>query len=128
MQITGNKTPMKKLFVFFAASSILAPLVALAASPPPADFKNLVKLIIDSIITPLIALIFALAFLGFLWGAAQFVMKADEPTARTKGKDKMLYGLIALAVMFSAWGLVKILTGTFGLGTDTLIIPILQTS
>ena len=125
MQITGNKTPMKKLFVFFAASSILAPLVALAASPP-ADFKNLVKLIIDSIITPLIALIFALAFLGFLWGAAQFVMKADEPTARTKGKDKMLYGLIALAVMFSAWGLVKILTGTFGL--DTLVIPLLQTS
>ena len=125
MQITGNKTPMKKLFAFFAVSSILAPLVALAASPP-ADFKNLVKLIIDSIITPLIALIFALAFLGFLWGAAQFVMKADEPTARTKGKDKMLYGLIALAVMFSAWGLVKILTGTFGL--DTLVIPLLQTS
>jgi len=81
----------------------------------PKDFAELVNLILDKILTPLISLMFGLAFMGFLWGAVQFILKAEDPKGRGAGKDKMLYGIIALAVMVSVWGLVKILTATFGI-------------
>ena len=82
----------------------------------PKDFAELVNLIIlDKILTPLISLMFGLAFVGFLWGAVQFITKGDDSKTRGAAKDKMLYGIIALAVMVSVWGLVKILTATFGI-------------
>ena len=81
----------------------------------PKDFAELVNLILDKILTPLISLMFGLAFMGFLWGAVQCILKAEDPKGRGAGKDKMLYGIIALAVMVSVWGLVKILTATFGI-------------
>jgi hypothetical protein len=38
---------------------------------------------------------------------------------KTKGKNLMLYGLVGFFVMVSVWGLVNILTGTFGFGNNS---------
>jgi len=89
------------------------PLFVFAARPT--NFKELINLILADIITPLIALIFGLAFIGFLWGAFQYIWKADDINARKEGAQKMLYGIIALFIMFSVWGLVNILVSTFGI-------------
>ena len=35
--------------------------------------------------------------------------------AKKKGRDRVIYGIIGLAVIIAMWGLVKILTDTFGL-------------
>jgi hypothetical protein len=65
--------------------------------------------------TAVIPLIFALAIVVFLWGVVQFVMNSDEEAKKAKGKEFMMWGIIALAVMVSVWGLVSILGNTFGI-------------
>ncbi|OGZ15708.1 MAG: hypothetical protein A3J08_02475 [Candidatus Lloydbacteria bacterium RIFCSPLOWO2_02_FULL_51_11] len=112
-----------RVFSYLAAFFFgVSPAVAFAATAPT-DFKALVTFIIDSILTPIIALIFALAFVAFLWGGVQFIQKADDQKAREAGRNKMLYGIIALAVMLSVWGLVNILLTTFGLNLGFPALP-----
>jgi len=108
--------------LLFAALPALSPLIAFAVTAPT-DFKALVTLIIDSILTPIVALLFALALVSFLWGVVQFIQKADDPKGREAGRNKMLYGVIGLSVMLSVWALVNILLLTFGLNAVIPLLP-----
>ncbi len=67
--------------------------------------------------TAVIPLIFALAIAMFVWGVVQYVINSDEEAKKEKGKQFMIWGIIALTVMVSVWGLVSILGGTFGINT-----------
>lgn len=102
--------------------SAFLPLSAFAAATP-SNFKELVTLILRDIFTPLVMLIIGLAFVTFLWGIYKYITVAS-----TEGKEgaraTIIYGLIGLAVMLSVWGLVQILTATFGF--SGLLIPQLQ--
>lgn len=71
-----------------------------------------------------IPLIFALALAVFVWGVVQYVIYPQDEGKKEKGRQFMLWGIIALAVMVSVWGLVAILRNTFDIN-DT--IPQLQT-
>ncbi len=71
-----------------------------------------------------IPLIFALATAMFIWGVVQYVINSDEEAKKAKGRDFMIWGVIALAVMFSVWGLVSILGKTFGINN---VIPQVST-
>ena len=87
------------------------PLLALAA--PPEDLKALFKLITE-LINGLIAIVATMALLYFVWGLAQFILNdtGSEDVAR-KAKDIMLWGIIALFVLFSIWGIIALLDATF---------------
>ncbi len=61
--------------------------------------------LIDGSIVPLM---YALAFLFFLFGVARFFF-ADSEENREKGKKFAFWGIIAFVVLFSVWGLVKLL-------------------
>ena len=63
----------------------------------------------------------ALALVGFLWGAARYVLFADDAAKRKEGSTFMLYGIIALFVIISVWGLVEILGATFDV--DVRFLP-----
>ena len=65
-----------------------------------------------------IPLIFAVATLMFVWGVVQYVINTEDEAKKSKGRQFMIWGIIALAVMVSVWGLVSILGGTFGIDTD----------
>jgi len=80
-----------------------------------AKFVDLVGYVICNINRAIIPLIIAVAMVTFIWGIVQYVINTDNETAKTKGKDFMIWGLIGLAVMFGVWGLVKILGATFGI-------------
>jgi uncharacterized membrane protein YidH (DUF202 family) len=82
---------------------------------PKPTFQDLATYATCIITTSVIPLIFALAIAMFIWGVVQFVINSDEEAKKTKGKQFMLWGIIALAVMVSVWGLVNILTDTFGI-------------
>jgi len=84
-------------------------------------FEDLVIFIVDDILNPLIVLIIALALIYFLWGMANFILHADDEQARSKGKQVMVWGIIALFVMVSVWTLVKILQNTFFGGSSITI-------
>ena len=71
-----------------------------------------------------IPLMFAIAMAMFIWGVVQYVINSDEESKKAKGRDFMIWGIIALAVMVSVWGLVSILGKTFGISS---VIPQVST-
>jgi uncharacterized membrane protein HdeD (DUF308 family) len=66
-----------------------------------------------NIINQAVVLVVALALLFFFWGIMKFILNADNDEERTKGKKVMVWGIIALFVMVSVWGLINILANTF---------------
>ncbi|HEY0948157.1 MAG TPA: pilin [Candidatus Paceibacterota bacterium] len=70
--------------------------------------------IISLINNVLVPLVFAIAFIVFIWGVFQyFIMGGADEEKRENGKSLMLWGIIGFFVMVSVWGLVNILRGTF---------------
>lgn len=88
-------------------------------------FQDLVCYITTMINNSIIPLIFALAMVMFVWGVVQYVINSAEEAKKDKGRQFMLWGVIALTVMVSVWGLVDILGATFGV--DTRFIPQVKT-
>jgi len=73
-----------------------------------------------------VPLLFAFAFVVFLWGVAQFMTNSADETKRTQGKQFMIWGIVGLFVMFSVWGLVLVLRKSIDpTAKDTLFIPAL---
>jgi hypothetical protein len=56
-------------------------------------------------ITKLVPITFALALLFFFWGVAKYVW--SEGTSKESGRKIMIWGVVALFVMASVWGLVE---------------------
>lgn len=82
--------------------------------------QNLLCYVTRIINDSVIPLIFALAMVMFIWGVVQYVINSDEEAKKAKGKQFMLWGIIALTVMVSVWGLVGILSSTFGIEKTVL--------
>lgn len=85
------------------------------------DILIWLKCVIGAAIIPLI---FTIAFLLFLWGMVQYIRNADNEKKREESKKFIYYGIIGLTVMVAVWGIVRIVTTTFGLGNT---VPQLQT-
>lgn len=84
-------------------------------------FPELLKYFTCIIGSSIIPFLFAVAVLMFVWGAIKFfIIEADEESKREQGRQFMIWGIIALAVMISVWGLVAVLADTFGIKKDWL--------
>lgn len=71
-------------------------------------FAQLVAQIVIIVDKTVVPLIYALAFILFLIGMVRyFFMGGDE--ARAKGKQFMLWSVIGFVVLFSVWGIVRLL-------------------
>jgi hypothetical protein len=77
----------------------------------------------------LIPLMIGIAVVVFLWGVLKYVMAGDDAEKRKSGGALMAYGVLAIFVMVSVWGLVNILVDTFNLdNTVPTDIPEVPTS
>ncbi|MDR3519575.1 MAG: hypothetical protein P4L63_01650 [Candidatus Pacebacteria bacterium] len=84
-------------------------------------FATLLGFLTCLINSSVIPFIFSIAVVVFVWGVIQFfIINADEEAKREQGKQFMIWGIIALAVMLSVWGLVGILGKTFNVNTSVL--------
>lgn len=85
--------------------------------------------VLDVINDWLIPIVIGVALLYFLWGVMKYVTSGGDPGARKEAANTMLYGIIALAVMVSVWGLVGLLQDIAGVdssgGADILppVVP-----
>lgn len=68
------------------------------------------------IINPLIRILFALAFVIFVWGIIQYVLlQRDSVDAKGQGRQHMIWGIVGLAIMTSVFFIVRIITTTLGI-------------
>lgn len=97
--------------------AFMVPSVSYAAINNVSDAGSFVINTINNVLVPVL---FAVAFIVFLWGAFQtFIWGANSEEVKEHGKNLMIYGLIGFFVMVSIWGLVNILTGTISFGNNT---------
>ncbi len=90
-----------------------------STAPASMDFKGLVNFLILSFIRPVVAIILAAAVVFFLWNMFQAVRTSNQPEELAKFKSKVVWGIIALAVMVSVYGLVNFITRSLNLDTTT---------
>ena len=69
----------------------------------------------EVLLAPLLILMTAIALLVFIYGATVYVLNSDNEQARADGNRHMLYGVIGLFVMVSAYAIFWIFVNTFGL-------------
>jgi len=101
--------------VMFAGSLVMAlPVVVSAQEGELESLLESALRVLDNV--ALIAL--GLAFLFFIWGLAIFILRAGDDSEREKGKKTMLWGIIALVVISSIWGIVTLIQNTLNIGGD----------
>lgn len=83
------------------------------------EANNFIAKLNDAILFPLIYLMMGVALLFFIYGGAQYILGANSDQAREQGKKNLMYGIIGLFVMGSAYAILGLAAGTFGL-TDEL--------
>ena len=91
-----------------------APVVTFAQSG--SNFEPLLEVVwtIQRVVNLLIPIAVSLALLYFIWGLAKFILKSGSPDARDEGRNKMIWGILALFVITSVWGIVGLLAKIFG--------------
>jgi len=78
---------------------------------------------IGDILNIIIPILIVLAIVYFIWGVIQYVISDDEE-AKQAGRNRIIFGIIGLAVIVGVWGLVAILTQTFGVeGQQNISFP-----
>lgn len=75
---------------------------------------------LNEILGALLPFLIALGVLYFVFGVVQYMIASDEE-AKASGRNRVVFGIIGLAVIVGMWGLVRIVTNTFGLNNTTNI-------
>jgi hypothetical protein len=63
------------------------------------------------------------AFVLFLWGVFQFIAHAGDESKRSEGKQAILWGLVGLVIIFSAYGLMNTVLNLFSLDPINKLNP-----
>lgn len=76
--------------------------------------------LVDTIVNPLIVLMFAAAVVYFLWGVFNYIKGAASDSDRKTGAQHILWGVVGMFIMVSVYGIIKVALNTFGLGSSGL--------
>lgn len=71
--------------------------------------EGIVDVIKTDILNPLITFLIAVATVVFMWGVIQFVIHAGEDTDRQQGIRHIIYGIVGIVIMVSAWGIINLI-------------------
>ena len=111
---------MKK--ISYVMGAFLTPFLAFAQINSVRDAGSVVIDIINNVAVPIV---FALAFIVFIYGIFQyFIQGGHDEEKREAGRSLMLWGIIGFFIMVSVWGLVRILSGTFALNNTAPSYPV----
>lgn len=125
---------MQKKFITRTAIliGILAtPSIVLATSATDAiggitGFSNIVNSLNGTLVKSIATLFLSLGLIAFFYGIVMFIWGSREgkPDQITAGKTFMGWGLVALFVMFSVYGIIKMTQGVLFNNTDVTTITI----
>jgi cytochrome c biogenesis protein CcdA len=110
-------------FLLSILTVILAPVVASAQTQEPFTFTRTIDGFLNYVIYlagRALPLLILAALVLLLYGIViNFFFQSDD-TKRKEGKQFIMWGIVALFVMVSVWGLVNILKSTFSLDNETI--------
>lgn len=105
---------MKKLIAFVIA---LAPGIALAQTPITDANSLATKL--TNLGNTFLVLLMSFAVIFIIFNIVRYlIVGAGGEDARKNARDSIVWGIVGLAIIFSIWGLVRILTNTFNTGSN----------
>lgn len=104
-----NTNILRWLLTFLAACFPFA-----ASAAIPAYVLNLIGKINTQILNPIIAIMFALATVYFVWGVAQYIWNPESDEAREKGRSVMIYGIIGMTIMMSVFAIMRFIISSIG--------------
>lgn len=84
--------------------------------PTAGNLKTLTDLInffTCTLANSVVPLLVSIAIASFIYGIIKYFLNSDNEEKKNDGKSYMLWGIIALFVMVSFWGLVGVLSNTF---------------
>ena len=86
------------------------------------DLEGILETLADliNLATPIVV---ALALLYFFWGLANYILAAEKDDDRKKARSIMVYGLLALFIMVSVWGIINVVRDTFDLDDTNIDVP-----
>ena|SRR3989344_2219398 len=106
---------MKKIIITSAA--YLLPAIAFAQGVNTTLLRlNTATGTLGQVISALIPIVFAVALLLFFWGLVKYIWGGAED--KDKAKNLMIWAVIALFVMSSVWGIVRLLRESVGIDTN----------
>jgi hypothetical protein len=77
------------------------------------SFASTILYLINYVLVPLL---FAIAFIVFLYGVAStYIFSHGDSGKVSEGHKLILWGIVGFVVMVSLWGLVNVVSNTFGL-------------
>jgi len=100
----------------------LCPLLVLAAPAPRNTYIGRLIVSVGGIVKGLFPILGGIALLVFFWGLAKTVLSAGSEKEVAAGKNRMIWGIIALFVMVSVWGIVTLLRVMLGLREDNYTV------
>jgi len=103
---------MKKIISFGVVLGSM-PIMAFAA-----DAFSVIT-VINKILATLIPVLITLAVVYFIWGVIQYTVSTDEE-AKKGARGKIINGLIGLFVIVAFWGIIRLVTNTFGVGAEQI--------
>lgn len=101
----------KKIYPLAVALAAFTPLAAFAATLQ--DALVTIRRGIDFVIPMLMAL----AILIFLWGIVKYILASGDPAKEKAARSSIIYGLLGVLVLVAFWGIIQIVTNTFGIET-----------
>lgn len=107
---------MNKIVKVIVGSASLLPFLALAVTDTQLANGWFGKTLKDggALMSKIVTFLIAVAIVWFVWNVIKFTMATDEDK-KGEAKTQMIWGIVALAVILSIWGLVSILQGAFGI-------------
>jgi len=78
---------------------------------------------VGNLLNPLIAILVGVAMIVFFWGLVKFIFKLGGDVKVEEGRRLMVWGIVALFVMLSVWGIIGFFQRQLGLPDTTIPAP-----
>lgn len=104
-----SKMNNKKFQIIFALLLLVCPALSSAAFPGVTTLIN----DFNALAQNMIIIISSLAMLFFVWNMSQVILNAADSKAKEDHRRKMIWGIVAMFVMFSLWGIIAWLGDNF---------------
>ena len=111
---------MKK---FIIAALTFAPAVAFAQSQPTLGNLTVLLNSVKNLVNLALPIVVSIALLVFFWGLVQHLAKSGDKNAAEGARNTMIWGVVALFVMVSVWGLTRFVGSALNISSGGAITP-----